>query len=91
MPVYISSNQNRFYCAAEGAYGQVPAITANQRIPAVKLAARQQLAVTTRKDKTGSRTFGVKRMFESAAVLGWAIAQSLHARTDPLRTDNRIR
>ena len=54
---YISSNANRFYCAAESAYGQVPTITANHRIPAVKLTARQQLEVTTRKDKTGSRTF----------------------------------
>jgi hypothetical protein len=57
MPVYISSNANRFYCAAEVAYGQVPAITSDNRIPAVKLSAKQQLEVTSRKDKTGSRTF----------------------------------
>jgi hypothetical protein len=57
MPVYISSNANRFYCAAEGTYGQVAAITANNRIPTVKLVAKQQLAVSNRKDKTGSRTF----------------------------------
>ncbi|HTT18506.1 MAG TPA: hypothetical protein VMG82_06155 [Candidatus Sulfotelmatobacter sp.] len=55
--MYISSNANRFYCAAEAAYGQVPAITADNRIPAGKLTAKQQLEVTNRKDKTGSRTF----------------------------------
>jgi hypothetical protein len=54
---YISSNLNRFYTALEGSYGQVAAITAQQRIPALKLAARQQLEVADRKDKTGSRTF----------------------------------
>jgi hypothetical protein len=57
MPVYISSNANRFYCAAESTYGQVAAITVNNRIPTVKLVAKQQLAVSNRKDKTGSRTF----------------------------------
>lgn len=57
MPVYISSNANRFYCAAENAYGQVAAITADNRIPTVKLVAKQQLEVSNRKDKTGSRTF----------------------------------
>jgi hypothetical protein len=57
MASYISSNENRFYTALESAYGQVPAITANNRIPAVKLAVKQQLEVTDRKDKTGSRTF----------------------------------
>jgi len=57
MSVYISSNANRFYCSAENAYGQVAAITQANRIPAVKLSAKQQLEVTTRKDKTGSRTF----------------------------------
>jgi len=55
--VYISSNANRFYCGTEAAYGQVPAITADNRIPAGKLTAKQQLEVTNRKDKTGSRTF----------------------------------
>jgi hypothetical protein len=57
MASYISSNANRFYTALEGAYGQVPAITAANRIPALKLTVRQQLEVTDRKDKTGSRTF----------------------------------
>jgi hypothetical protein len=57
MASYISSNANRFYTALESAYGQVPAITASNRIPAVKLSIKQQLEVTDRKDKTGSRTF----------------------------------
>ncbi len=57
MPVYISSNANRFYCSAEGTYGQVAPITASNRIPSVKLIAKQQLEVSSRKDKTGSRTF----------------------------------
>ena len=57
MPAYISSNANRFYCATEAIYGQVPPITSDNRIPAVKLVAKQQLEVTSRKDKTGSRTF----------------------------------
>ena len=54
---YISSNANRFYTALESAYGQVPPITAGNRIPAVKLTIQQQLEVANRKDKTGSRTF----------------------------------
>jgi hypothetical protein len=57
MASYISSNANRFYTALESAYGQVPTITAGNRIPALKLAVRQQREVTERKDKTGSRTF----------------------------------
>jgi len=54
---YISSQANRFYTALESAYGQVPAVAAANRIPALKLTVRQQLEVTGRKDKTGSRTF----------------------------------
>src|ERR1700704_2975245 len=57
MSCYISSNANRLYTAHESAYGQVPAITAANRIAAVKLATRQDLEKATRKDKTGSRTF----------------------------------
>src|ERR1700761_515757 len=57
MASYISSNANRFYAALESAYGQVPAIAAANRIPALQLAVRQQVEVTDRKDKTGSRTF----------------------------------
>jgi hypothetical protein len=58
MPSYISSNANRFYCGLETAYGQTPAVTAANRFSAVKLAARQELDLAARKDKTGSRTFG---------------------------------
>lgn len=54
---YISSIANRWYVAAESAYGQIPAITQSNRIPAVKLTAQQQLDKTQRKDKTGSRTW----------------------------------
>src|SRR5580704_8192066 len=57
MSCYISSNANRLYTALESAYGQVPAITAANRISAVKLTAKQDLEKATRKDKTGSRTF----------------------------------
>jgi len=58
MASYISSNANRFYTAIESAYGQVGAITAANRIPALKLMVQQQLDLKDRKDKTGSRTFG---------------------------------
>jgi hypothetical protein len=54
---YISSNANRFYTALESAYGVVPVISASNRIPALKLSVTNQLQVTQRKDKTGSRTF----------------------------------
>jgi len=54
---YISSNANRFYSALESAYGSLATVSASNRIPAGKLTVRQKLAVTERKDKTGSRTF----------------------------------
>jgi hypothetical protein len=54
---YISSNANRWYLARESAYGEIPAITSVNRIPAVKLTAQQQRAKSQRKDKTGSRTW----------------------------------
>jgi hypothetical protein len=57
MSSYISSNANRFYTAIESAYGQVGAIEAKNRIPAVKLTVQQQVTTGARKDKTGSRTF----------------------------------
>ena len=57
MASYISSKANRFYTALEGAYGQVGSIASSNRIPALKLTVQQQLEVTNRKDKTGSRTF----------------------------------
>lgn len=54
---YISSNANRWYCARESSYGQIPAITAANRIPAVSLAIQQQREKSQRRDKTGSRTW----------------------------------
>lgn len=57
MSCYISSNNNRFYVALESTYGNVPAITGANRIPGVRLTARQVLEQTSRRDKTGSRTF----------------------------------
>jgi hypothetical protein len=54
---YISSNANRWYCAKESAYGQIPAITAANRIPAVSMTAQLHRAKSQRKDKTGSRTW----------------------------------
>ena len=52
MASYISSNANRFYTGLETAYGVVPAISASNRIPALKLTVQQQLEATQRKDKT---------------------------------------
>ena len=54
---YISSNANRWYCAKENAYGQIPVITAANRIPAVGMNAQVQRAKSQRKDKTGSRSW----------------------------------
>ena len=54
---YILSNDNRFYVALEGSYGAAAAITASNRIPAVKLTTKQQTEKVQRADKTGSRTF----------------------------------
>src|SRR5580704_7899339 len=54
---YILSNSNRLYTALESSYGSVGAITSGNRIPAVKLSVKQQLVVSGRQDKTGSRTF----------------------------------
>jgi len=57
MPSYISSNANRFYTGLETSYGKTPAIAAQNRFPAVKLTAKNQLEKVERRDKTGSRTF----------------------------------
>src|SRR5580704_6298007 len=54
---YILSNDNRFYVALEESYGVAAAISASNRIPAVKLTAKQQIEKVQRADKTGSRTF----------------------------------
>jgi len=57
MASYISSNANRFYTVLESAYGEVAAVEAINRVPALKLAIQQQSDLSERKDKTGSRTF----------------------------------
>jgi hypothetical protein len=57
MSCYISSNNERIYCALETSYGVIPAITGANRIPALKLKAKQVPEQTGRKDKTGTRTF----------------------------------
>jgi hypothetical protein len=57
MGCYVSSNNERIYVALESGYGQVPTITAANRIPLVRLGAKQVPVATGRRDKTGSRTF----------------------------------
>jgi len=54
---YILSNNNRFYVALEQSYGDAATIAATNRIPALKLTAKQKTEKVQRKDKTGSRTF----------------------------------
>lgn len=54
---YISSNANRLYCGLESSYGQTPVVTAENRLAAFQLIAKQQLELAQRKDKTGSRTY----------------------------------
>jgi hypothetical protein len=54
---YILSNDNRFYVALEQSYGVAATVSASNRIPAVKLTAKQQTEKVQRSDKTGSRTF----------------------------------
>jgi hypothetical protein len=54
---YILSNDNRFYVALETSYGVAATVSASNRIPAVKLTAKQQTERVQRADKTGSRTF----------------------------------
>jgi hypothetical protein len=54
---YIASNENRFYAAPESEFGQVPDITAANRIPAVRLTVRQASAKLNRRDKTGGRSY----------------------------------
>jgi hypothetical protein len=57
MSCYISSNNERIYCGLEAAYGVIPTIVGADRIPALKLKAKQVPEQTSRKDKTGTRTF----------------------------------
>ena len=82
MACYISSNDNRFYVAAESTFGMVAAVAAENRFPAIKLAARQRIERAERRDKTGGRTFvgipsGVRRStsFELATYMtSWTTA-----------------
>ncbi len=57
MASYISSNNNRFYTAVEAAYGNAAPVTAQSRIPAVRLLAKQKTERPKRKDKTGTRGY----------------------------------
>jgi hypothetical protein len=57
MSCYISSNNERVYVALESTYGQVASVTGQNRIPLIKLGAKQIPVATGRRDKTGSRTF----------------------------------
>jgi hypothetical protein len=52
---YILSNANRWYCTQEAGHGQVAAITAANRIPAVTMKVQNQRDKSQRKDKTGTR------------------------------------
>jgi len=82
---YVLSNANRWYCGLESSYGAIPQITRENRIPAIKMTARQQLEKATRKDKTGGRTFGgtppggrKKTDFSLSTYLtSWSNAQTL--------------
>jgi hypothetical protein len=84
---YILSTANRWYCGLESSYGTVPTITGANRIPAIKLTARQQFEKTTRRDKTGGRTFpgvppGGRKSTEfalSTYLTSWTSSQSLPA------------
>jgi len=57
MSCYISSNNERAYVALESTYGEVASVTGQNRIPLIKLGAKQVPVLTGRRDKTGSRTF----------------------------------
>ncbi len=84
---YILSNANRWYCGLESSYGRVPSITSDNRIPAIKMTARQQLEKATRRDKTGGRTYagtppGGRRKTEfalSTYLTTWSNSQLLPA------------
>ena len=56
MPNYISSNANRFYVAAESAYGKTAPIGPSNRFQALRLQCHQSVQPSKRRDKTGART-----------------------------------
>jgi hypothetical protein len=84
---YILSNANRWYCGLETSYGNIPSITGDNRIPAIKMTAKQQLEKAVRHDKTGGRTYagtptGGRRKTEfslSTYLTSWNNAQTLPA------------
>ena len=49
MSCYISSNNERIYCALETSYGVIPAIVGSDRIPALKMKAKQLFCGRNRK------------------------------------------
>ncbi|MCP5117709.1 MAG: hypothetical protein GY953_43355, partial [bacterium] len=84
MSCYISSNENRFYAAVEQSFGAAAAVAEENRLPAVKLAARQRLGRGERRDKAGGRSFlglpaGLRRQtsFELTSYMtSWAPGSS---------------
>jgi len=56
MPNYILSNANRFYAAAESAYGKPAPIGPGNRFQALRLHCHQRVQPSRRRDKTGART-----------------------------------
>jgi hypothetical protein len=50
MSCYISSNNERIYCALESSYGVIPVIVGADRIPALKFKAKQVPEQTGRPD-----------------------------------------
>jgi hypothetical protein len=57
MPQCVLSTQNRFYIKLESGYGAVAAITAGNRIPAIRLRTQQETETRPRRDKVGGRTY----------------------------------
>ncbi len=76
MSCYISSNNNRAFVALESTYGTVATVTGENRIPLIKLAARQTPVTSKRRDKTGSRTF--YRAAESSTQRHYVPVEHVH-------------
>ncbi|MCA2970648.1 MAG: hypothetical protein INH43_19195 [Acidobacteriaceae bacterium] len=56
MACYISSNHNRFYTALETEFGATATVTEQHRIPAIRMAIKNEQHTVRRRDKTGSRS-----------------------------------
>lgn len=56
MACYVSSNHNRFYTALETGFGNTATVTERHRIPAIRLAIKNEQQTSRRRDKTGSRS-----------------------------------